>query len=143
MQEKEEKERQAAKQTIVLQKKALSGLMEMRKKINKRTRGCRKKSCQRKKWVEEESAKINGQTKELLKKWVAEDPHSPPMTSTTLKMSSKTLSRTNLSLRDNAFGNEFDEYVSESIRVMPNIFVKPRPPPNTATSQKPPMELAA
>ncbi|CAH1413878.1 unnamed protein product [Lactuca virosa] len=48
-----------------------------------------------------------------------------------------------LSSRDNTFGDDSDEYVSESIGVMTNIFVKPRPPLNTATSQKPSTELTA
>lgn len=90
---------------------------------------------------EQESNIIKSLTEQLLKNQALGAPSSPPKTSTTLKTSSETLIGMKLISRDNAFGDDSDEYVSESIRVVTNIFVKPRPPPNTATSQKPLIEL--
>lgn len=67
---------------------------------------------------------------------------SPPRTSITLKTTSKILSGMKLRSIDNVFAKDLNEYVSKSIGIMPNIFSKPRPPPNTTTSQKLPKKLA-
>ncbi|CAH1421058.1 unnamed protein product [Lactuca virosa] len=54
-----------------------------------------------------------------------------------MRSSSTTLTRTKLISRDNAFGNDSDEYVSESIGIMANIFFRPRITQQISTSQKP------